>query len=158
MENPMQEAPATSAPIFAPDILHVPEDWKDRQSWHFESFVMHSHTDVCMTCASITHYSNVFRMFTRKLPAAVDRRMIPATRVPEELSVILCRMPERQVPLCHNCLSESRQSTTRILVTSEAEWNEARRRSLEVRRQQGTSQSSSAPPKPTKSLTDLLGF
>ena len=151
----MTDSPAPA--IFAPDILAVPEDWRDRTSWQFESFVMHRHTDVCQTCASVTHYSNVFRMFTRHHPAAVDRRLVPATRVPEELSVIFYSMPERQVPLCHNCLSESRITATRILVTSEAEWNEARRRSLEVRRQQGTS-SRTSPERPSRSLDDLLGL
>ena len=149
----MSENSSLSAPIFAPDILSVPEDWKDRDSWHFESFVMHSHSDVCQTCSSVTHYSNVFRMFTRRHVAAIDRRKIPATRVPEELSVILYRMPERQVPLCYNCLSESRITTTKILVTSEAEWNEARRKQLEARQ---TRPSGAEAPK--KSVSDILGL
>lgn len=144
-------------PAFAPDILLVPEDWKDRHSWQFESFVMHAHTDICQTCSSKTHYSNVFRMFTRKHPAAVDRRLIPATAVPPELSVIYFSMPERSVPLCHNCLSESRITTTRILVTSEAEWNEARRLSLAAK-PKPPSASSSTPVPPGKALDDLLGF
>lgn len=149
--------PTSPAPVIsAPDILAVPEDWRDRHSWTFESFVMHTHTDVCSTCSSVTRYSNVYRMFTRKLPAAVDRRMVPATRVPEELSVIVYSMPDRQVPLCHNCLSESRVTSTRILVTSEAEWNEARRRSLEAKKQ--PVQGNSSPTAPRKTMSDLLGF
>lgn len=144
-----------AAIISAPDILSVPEDWKDRNSWQFESFVLHTHTDVCMTCSSVSRYSNVFRMFTRRYAAAIDRRMVPATRVPDELSVIFYSMPDRQVPLCHNCLSESRVTTTKILVSSEAEWNEARRRSLEKPR---AKPASSSPATPAKSLDDLFGF
>lgn len=143
--------------VFAPDILAVPEDWRDRSSWHFESFVMHSHTDVCSTCGSVSHYSNVFRMFTRKLAAATDRRMIPADRVPSELSVILYSMPERRVPLCHFCLSESRLTSTRILVTSEREWNEAKRREIEARAS-APRPKASGPDVPPKSLSDLLGL
>jgi hypothetical protein len=142
--------------ISAPDVLSVPEGWRDRDSWHFESFVMHTHTDVCMTCSSVTRYSNVFRMFTRKHVAAVDRRMVPADRVPSELSVILYSMPDRQVPLCHNCLSESRVTTTKILVTSEAEWNEARRKMLEQKPASRGSTSSSS--KPSPSVEELLGL
>ena len=49
------ETPASPpVPVFAPDILLVPEDWKDRMSWQFESFVMHAHTDVCSTCSSVS--------------------------------------------------------------------------------------------------------
>lgn len=147
----------TAPAIFAPDILSVPEDWRDRASWHFESFVMHQHTDVCTTCGSISRHSNVFRMFTRKLAAATDRRMVPADRVPSELSVILFSMPERQVPLCHFCLSESRTTSTRILVTSEAEWNEARRRDL-LARAAAPRPKASGPDVPPKSLSDLLGL
>lgn len=153
---PLENSSSGTPPVFAPDILAVPEDWRDRNSWQFESFVMHTHTDVCSTCASVTRYSNVYRMFTRKLPAAIDRRMVPATRVPEELSVIVYSMPERQVPLCHNCLSESRVTSTRILVTSEAEWNEARRRSIEAKRAPVSGNSSSSAPR--KTMSDLLGF
>lgn len=139
--------------LFAPDILSVPEDWKDRLSWQFESFVMHSHTDVCSCCGSVTRYSNVYRMFTRKLPAAVDRRLVPAHLIPKELSVIYMQMPERQVPLCHNCLSESRTTTTKILVTSETEWNLARKRAIESKPTR-----TPTPSTPTKSIDDLLGF
>lgn len=152
---------ATPAPsptlISAPDILSVPEGWRDRHAWQFESFVMHTHTDVCMTCSSVTRYSNVFRMFTRKHAAAIDRRMVPTDRVPSELSVIVYSMPDRQVPLCHNCLSESRITTTRILVTSEAEWNEARRKMLESKpglRDGGASSTS----RDTRSAAEILGF
>ena len=149
------ETPASPpVPVFAPDILLVPEDWKDRMSWQFESFVMHAHTDVCSTCSSVTRYSNVFRMFTRKHPAAIDRRLVPATRVPEELSVVYFSMPERSVPLCHNYISESRNTSTKILVTSEKEWNEARRLSLAAK----ASIKVPAAEKPSKSLDDLLGF
>lgn len=154
--NQQETSTVPSTPVFAPDILSVPEDWRDRNSWSFESFVMHTHTDVCMTCSSVTRYSNVYRMFTRRHAAAIDRRMVPADRVPSELSVILYSMPDRQVPLCHNCLSESRVTSTRILVTSEAEWNEARRQTLAAK--PAVRSSSSSPATPAKSLDSLLGF
>lgn len=118
--------------ISAPDVAAVPEEWKDRESWHFEAFVLHVHEDHCMTCSSVTHYSNVFRMFTRRSGELFSKRMIPATRIPNELSVIRYNMPKRDVPICHNCLSDSRISDVKILVSSDREWTEAVRKQREA--------------------------
>lgn len=147
--------PNADTPLFAPDILSVPEDWKDRLSWQFETFVLHQHKDVCRTCSAISRHSNVFRMFVKRNPASIDRRLVPATHVPSQLTVIVYSMPEREVPLCHNCLTESRITEQRILVSSEAEWNEARRRDLEARRSAPKASPASDPVRPLSSLLDF---
>lgn len=140
--------------LFAPDIAAVPQDWKDAASWQFESFVMHMHEDNC-ACGAVHRHSNVFRLFVRKLPAATDRRLIVAESIPATLRVIRVNMPARRVPLCHFCLTSDRAGQQTILVSSEAEWNEAQRREIAAR-MAGRNSRSAAPSGPMKPLADLL--
>lgn len=141
--------------IRAPDITLVPPDWKDREAWQFEAFMLHNHTQVCTTCSSVHRWSETFRMFVKRNPASLDRRFVPATHVPEKLRVITSQMPVKRVPLCFHCLSEDRIGEQQILVSTDAEWNEAMRRSLDHhRRVDGASRTT--PKAPEGKLEDLL--
>lgn len=140
--------------IRAPDVTLVPPEWKDAASWQFEAFMLHNHTQVCTTCSSVHRWSETFRMFVKRNPAAVDRRYVPATYVPEKLTVITSAMPVKRVPLCFHCLTEDRVGEQRILVSTDTEWSEAMKRSLDHHRRVETK--TSVPSKPEAALEDLL--
>ena len=138
--------------IYAPSIAAPPADWKDAASYQFEAFSLHNYTQVCTTCGSVHRWSEAFRMFVRRHPAAVDRRYAPATEIPPNLKVITSSMPTKRIPLCFHCLSDDRVGEQRILVSTDEEWNLAMKRSLEARR----SASPASTPKPEGKLEDLL--
>ena len=125
--------PEHAGQLFAPDIAKAPSDWKDSNSWTFEAFAMHLHEENCRSCGATHRHSNVYRMFVRRYPAATDRRLIVANVVPDSLSVIVYKMPIKEVPICLFCLTADREGSQRILVSSENEWNEAQRRDREAR-------------------------
>ena len=143
-----------SIPVFAPDILSPPADWRDAASWTFETFVMQTQTDECRNCGAVMRHANVYRMFTRKHPASTDRRMVPTDTVPSSLSVVLMSLPPRAVPICPFCLDATRTSSTKLLVTDEAAWNEALRRDREARSRSAAA--SSRTPAVHTNLEDLL--
>lgn len=155
MNDILTKIPLEPAAIRAPDISTVPSDWKDAASWTFEAFMLHNHTQTCKTCASVNRWSEAFRLFVRRNPASIDRRMVPATAIPEKLCVIVSTMPLKEVPLCWHCLSKDRIGEVRILVNSEAEWTEAQRRDREAHKADGPLRGAK-PYSPPKALEDLL--
>lgn len=138
--------------IHAPDVTLVPPEWKDANAWQFEAFMMHNHTQNCTTCGSVHRWSETFRMFVKRNPAAVDRRYVPANYVPEKLKVITSQLPVKRVPLCFHCLTEDRIGEARILVSSDTEWSAAMKRSLDHHARVATPKAS----KPEADLDDIL--
>lgn len=126
--------------LFAPEIALTPSDWKDAASWQFEAFALHLHETHCTRCSSVSHHSDAYRMFTKRFAAAVDRRFIPATSIPETLQVITFKLPVRSVPICHHCLTADRQGTQTILISSERAWQDGLRQQRDLTAKQATKQ------------------
>jgi hypothetical protein len=154
------EAAAQAAPVGASFML-PPEDWKDRDSYLFLSFVLEYNTDNCLTCGSVNHWSNVYRAFGKRgHDAANYRRLVPTEgRISDKAPVVIFSKPPRSVPICHHCLTGDRSGSA-FLVSSEEAWNEAVRKDREHRMAASASSHVSAPKVAPayvgKKLEDLL--
>ena len=139
----LEHAPDTALhALFAPNISLAPADWKDADNWLFECFALHMQTRTCRTCGSVQHTSEAFKVFLRKNEgnhAHFSKRLIPASEIPLTLTVVTFKLPDKEVPICHNCISSRPAGTERILVTDENEWKAAISRSNIAREQARTS-------------------
>lgn len=134
---------AAQGPVLPPEQqkllapwLSPPEDWRDASEYEFCGFIMHHHTDECVSCGAVTHWSETFRAYWRKSDHRTTR-MRPMTYVmPQGAGITVFRVPERKIPICTHCLSATREGTAIYLVSDQAAWDEARRREDEARANQ----------------------
>lgn len=156
------------APTADASYLSPPLEWRDRAAWIFDRFYLHSHTTECINCASVTHYSEVYRGFRRRekpiglaYDTAIRKAPAPASEIDARLPVVIVSLPPKQIPICHLCLSGSRESRVRLVAISDAEFHAAERA---LRERQAEELRASPPSRPREpritpaSDADLLSF
>lgn len=129
-----------------------PSTWRDAGEYEFCTFISHLHEDNCLNCSAIVRHSDIYRVFRRKKESLDNlRRLVPMTYpLPDQAPVVIMRLPTRFVPICPFCLDASREGSLHLIVSTEEAWNEALRRSREVRTEsERAAKRSSTGPRPT---------